>query len=128
MSYRNDFNQAQRDTYWSIPRIALLTFTILLAFYIIAFVVTGGDLFIYRFWQPKVENAKRQVFENTQSYVQGKTEYISKLRFQYKTVEQGSAQQTALRELILSEASTVDNDKLPMDIQSFISSLKAGIR
>ncbi len=91
-----------------------------------SFLATGGDLAIYRFWAPKQENAKREVFENTQSYVQGKTEYLSRLRYQYQTLPEGS-QKAALRTLILSEASTVDNNKLPADLQLFIQQLKGAI-
>ena len=121
--YRDDFRSAQRDAYWSLPRIFLFIFAALLAMYVLGFFATGGDLAIYRFWAPKYENAKREVFENTQSYVQGKSEYIGKLRYQYQSAEPG-AQKDALKTLILSEASTVDNSKLPADEQAFINSLK----
>jgi hypothetical protein len=54
--------------------------------------------------------------------VEGKSEYISRLRFQYQQAD--GAQKNALRTLILSEASTVDNSKLPADVQGFIAQLK----
>ncbi len=96
----------------------------MLVMYGLGFVATGGDLAIYRFWAPKMENAKREVFENTQSYVQGKTEYLIRLRFQYQQAEVGSAQQASLRSLIVSEAALVDNSKLPPDLQAFVNQMK----
>jgi hypothetical protein len=89
---------------------------------VLAFAFTGANYTTYKFWAPKQANAERVVFENTQSYVEGKSEYISRLRFQYQQAD--GAQKNALRTLILSEASTVDNSKLPADVQGFIAQLK----
>jgi hypothetical protein len=122
--YRNGFREIQREAYWSLPRIALGLLALTLVCYGLGFVATGGDLAIYRFWAPKMENAKREVFENTQSYVQGKTEYLSRLRFQYQNAQPGSAQQASLRSLIISEAALVDNAKLPGDLQAFVNQMK----
>jgi hypothetical protein len=94
-------------------------------FYGLGFLATGGDLAIYRFWAPKRANAERVVFQNTQSFVQGKTEYLSRLRFEYQSAD--ADRKAALRTLILSEASDVDNTKLPVDLQVFINSLKGSL-
>src|SRR5579863_8950716 len=107
--------------YLQIPLLALLA---LVGVYGLGFLATGGDLAIYRFWAPKMENAQREVFQNTQGYVQGKTEYIGRLRYQ-DTLAKGDSK-AALKVLILSEASTVDNTKLPYDLQAFLSQLKDG--
>lgn len=124
MTYRDDFRRAERDSYWTLPRAIFAVVVLLILFYGIGFLATGGDLAIYRFWAPKRANAERQVFEQTQSYVQGKTEYLTRLRFQYQNAT--GQQKEALRQLILSEASTVDNNKLPVDLQGFIDHLKEG--
>lgn len=89
---------------------------------LLGFIATGGQYITYKFWAPKQANAERQVFEQTQSFVEGKAEYIGRLRAQYEAA--GGPQKKALRELILSEASTVDNAKLPADEQTFIAQLK----
>jgi hypothetical protein len=106
-----------------MPKIFLAVVAFLFLMYVLGFLMTGGDLAIYKFWAPKQENAKRQVFENTQSYVEGKITYISRLRAQYTTAEEGP-QKTALKQLIIDEASTVDNSKFPPDLQMFVQSLK----
>ena len=116
--YRDDFREVQSDAIWSAPRVALLALIFLVGIYGLGFLATGGDLAIYRFWAPKQENAKRVVFENTQSYVQGKQEYISRLRYQYQNAE--GSQKDGLRTLILSEAANVDNAKLSPDLQTFL--------
>lgn len=121
--YRDSFKEVERDTYWSISRFLLALIIILICGFVLSFIATGGDLALYKFWAPKQENAKRQVFENTQSYVQGKTEYIGRLRYQYLAAEPNSAQQASLRMLILSEAQTVDMDKLPYSLKAFVQQL-----
>jgi hypothetical protein len=116
MSYDNDFP--------SIPWVKIIfgSFLALIVIYGLGFLATGGDLAIYKFWAPKQENAKRQVFEQTQSYVEGKREYLTRLRLEYETADEGH--KAALREMILSEAANVDLSKLPPDLVSFIQSLK----
>lgn len=79
MSYRDNFKEVEREAVWTLPRIFLIVVLGLVLLYIVGFFATGGDYAIYRFWEPKMENARRAVFENTQSYVQGKQEYLSRL-------------------------------------------------
>jgi len=124
--YRNGFREVEREFRWSLPRVAFAAILIMLLMYGLGFLATGGDLAIYRFWAPKQANAQRIVFENTQSYVQGKVEYLTRLRFQYQQAKEDKEDTRAagLRTLILDEASTVDNNKLPPDLQAFISRLK----
>jgi hypothetical protein len=125
MSYRDDVRAAQKETLWTLPRIVFLVLIVMVAMYGLGFVATGGNLAIYRFWAPKQANAERVVFQNTQSYVQGKTEYLNQLRLDYETAD--GRQKEALRRTILTEASTVDNSKLPVDLQSFVASLKGNL-
>jgi hypothetical protein len=68
----------------------------------LGFVATGGDLMTYKFWAPKQAAAERQVFEQTPSFIHGKVEYLTRLRFEYQTAT--GAQKTALAQLIIDEA------------------------
>lgn len=89
--------------------------------YIGGFFILGSNFFIYKFWAPKYRNVQREVFEQTQSYVQGKNTYISRLRLQYESTEEG--QREALRRMILSEAETISRENLTPGNRSFINSL-----
>jgi hypothetical protein len=122
MSYRDDFREVEGQAFWTLPRAVFGMLALLVVFYGIGFIATGGDLAIYRFWAPKMANAQRVVFENTQSYVEGKTEYLNQLRLAYSNADGG--QKEMLRQTILTEASTVDNEKLPVDLQLFVRSLR----
>lgn len=98
-------------------------FLALLIIYVMGFLATGGDLAIYRFWAPQQENAKREVFVQTQSYVQGKIEYLTQLQLQYEQAD--GDQKKTIRTVILRESSTVDNSKLPDDLQLFIQQVRS---
>ena len=119
MTYRDDFKEVQREAYWSLPRVALAMLVGLVIIYGLGFLATGGDLAIYKFWAPKQENAKRQVFENTQSYVEGKIQNIEQECFAYHKAD--GAQKDALAGEIRNEATTVDLDKLPSDERACVS-------
>jgi hypothetical protein len=106
-------------------KVALVIVVAVIFLYGIGFLMTGGDLVIYRFWAPKQENAKRVVFENTQSYVQGKQEYLSRLCQQYRDTASAD-QKASLRTMILDEASTVDNSKLSGSVPACINALGGG--
>lgn len=97
---------------------------LLLAFfgiYVAGFFILGGNFALYKFWAPRFRDVERQVFEQTQSYVQGKNTYISRLRLQYESASE--QQREALRRLILSEAETISRENLTYANQAFVSSL-----
>lgn len=122
MTYRDNYRAVERESLWTLPRAVFSVFVLMVIMYGLGFLVTGGDLAIYRFWAPKQANAQREVFMNSNSYVQGKIIYLSRLREEYQTSDDNHKR--ALQGLILSEASTVDNNKLPPDLSLFIQSLK----
>lgn len=115
-----------------IARIPMKTtgYILLSVFGILAltWMLTGNDFYLYKYFAPKREAVRRQVFENTQSYVQGKTDYISQLRLQYEDEPAASPHRLALRKMIITQADTVDAALLPSDMQNFIADLKRGAR
>lgn len=122
--YRDEFRSTEREFYWSAPRVALALLLLMIAMYGLGFLATGGDLAIYRFWAPKQENARREVFVNTNGYVQGKIGHLSELQLAYEQAE--GPQRAALRSVIIREAAQIDNAKLPADLRGFIAGLKGG--
>jgi len=117
--YRDGFREVEREGSWSLPRVVFGGLVLMIVFYGFGFLATGGNLAIYRFWAPKQENAKRQVFENTQSYVQGKIQNIGQECFAYRKAD--GAQKDALAREIRNEAATVSLDKIPGDERACVS-------
>lgn len=94
----------------------------MLGVYVLGFLATGGNLAIYRFWAPQVRDAQREVFEQSQSYVQGKAAYISRLLLQYEAAE--GPQREALRRQVLLEAATVDQEDFSVTLRARIDALR----
>jgi len=122
MTYRDDFRDVSKEAMWTLPRIVGGVLAIGVVTFGLGFLATGGDLFTYKFWAPKRANAEREVFVNTASYIQGKTEYLTRLRLAYDSAI--GDQKAALRQTILTEASQVDETKLPENLQSFLLRLQ----
>ena len=124
MSYRDDFNNVQRAAYWSLPRIVVFVLVGVILLYGLGFLMTGGDLAIYKYWAPKQREAERQVMRHDQSFVDGMAINIGKQIDEYQTAD--TVHQIALRQRILDESRQIDNTLLPADEQSFIEQLKEG--
>lgn len=75
-----------------------------------------------RYFKPRSQAIDRQVFENTPSFVHGKTQYINRLRREYVEAETVESKR-GLRDLILSEADAIDHSLLPYDLQQFLNTL-----
>ena len=90
---------------------------------VIGFGLTAVDLGSYKFWAPKYENVRRQVFVQTDSFVEGKISFLTNLELQYKQA-QTEESRAGLRTTILLEAAQVNPSQLPVQLQAFIQSLQ----
>jgi hypothetical protein len=104
----------------------LVTVACLAGFLGLIWILLGNGFFMYKVFAPKYADAQRNVFENSQSYVQGKADYLLSLQHDYEDATVGTPHRAGIRRMILEQAATVDNSKLPSDLRSFIGDLKAG--
>ncbi len=105
---------------------------IIIGFFVALFVlmaggwlVQGNDFFMYKFWAPKQETVRRQVFEQTRSFNQGMIQELQNMQFEY-VKEKDSQAKAALASIILHRASgyNLEDSAVPADLRSFISKLK----
>ena len=82
----------------------------------------GNDFFMYKYFAPKYENARREVFENTKSYNQGTIQELENMQYEY--IKANPNHQDALASIILHRAADFPQDKLPYDLKVFINDLK----
>jgi hypothetical protein len=85
--------------------------------------VQGNEFFLYKFFAPKTEAVRRDVFEQTKSYQQGMIQELQNMQFEYIKAE--PEHKAALRSLILHRAADFPSDRLPDDLRRFISDLKS---
>ena len=83
----------------------------------------GNDFFMYKYFAPKYENTRREVFENTKSYNQGMIQELENMEFEY--IKADSNHQYALASIILHRAADFPQDKLPYDLKVFINGLRS---
>lgn len=89
----------------------------------LSWVFTGNDFFLYKYFAPKEESVRRQVFEQSKAYNQGMVQELQNMQFEYlRTTDQKS--KDAMASIILHRAADYDQDQLPPDLRSFIQSLK----
>jgi len=84
--------------------------------------IQGNQFFLYKYWGPKNEAVRRQVFEQTKSYRQGMAQEVRNYRIQYQTATK--EQKAALRSVILQETADFDLDQLPPDSRQWLESLR----
>lgn len=63
----------------------------------------------FRFFAPKYENARREVYENTQSYVEGKRQSITKYYDEWRKSD--ADEKSAIRTIVLQEFASFDTNK-----------------
>jgi len=117
----SEYNDDIRIPWGKIVGIFLLLFVAGMA---IDWIATGNDFFLYKFWAPKQEAVRRQVFEQTRSFNQGMIQELQNMQFQY--VQADDAHKDALASLILHRASgyNLNDPDVPADLRSFIQKLK----
>jgi hypothetical protein len=104
-------------------KYVLYTLLGMLGLVVMVFFLNTLGLASFKFFEPKMENARREVYENTQSYVEGKRQELTKYRLEYLESKDPQARQ-AIRMTILQSMANLDPGKLPYDLENFLASLK----
>ena len=99
--------------------IALLALILIYGF---GFLATGGDLAIYRFWAPKQEAARRQVYEQTKSYRQGSIQRLDTLCSQVSNSD--DAHKPMINDVIDHEFAEWNTSDVPDYLQSCLANAR----
>lgn len=88
----------------------------------IGWAVAGNDFLLYKYFAPKQEAVRREVFEQSKAYNQGMIQELQDMMFQYA----GAApeQRAGLASIILHRSADYDMDKLPPDLSVFVQRLR----
>ena len=106
----------------NIVKGILAGITCIFVLIILTWFIQGNDFFMYKFWAPKYEGVRREVFEQTKSYNQGMIQELQNMQFEY--VKADKEEQVALAEIILHRSADFPEDKLPSDLRIFIAELR----
>ena len=97
-----------------------------LAIGIISFALNTMGIVQIKVFGTAMENARREVFEETKSYNQGMSQDISNFQQQY--ILATPEQKEALASIILHRTADYDVSKLPTSSRAFIEKLRRGER
>lgn len=84
---------------------------VILFLFAVGFVLNLLGLESYKFWAPQREAARREVYEQTPSYVHGKRQYLTRLHAEWAREDSPGAKD-ALCSTARHEASTLDPEHL----------------
>ena len=77
----------------------------------------------YKFFAPKYENVRRDVFENTKSYLQGAQQDLGKYYLEYQTADEPG--KATIKVTIQMRFAELDGDKLQsIQLQSFLRTMR----
>ena len=85
--------------------------------------LTFGVLYHYKFFAPKFEDARREVFENTRSFNQAKVQELSKYRLEYLCTEE-LVEKDAIASTIRHRFADYDGSNLPSELNSFLKEIR----
>lgn len=85
--------------------------------------VEGNDFLLYKFFAPKQEQVRREVFEQSKSYNDGMVQELYSMQRDY-VMAKNDEQRAALKSVILHRVAGYDQSKLPFDLRQFISGLR----
>lgn len=89
----------------------------------LTWIAQGNEFFLYKFFAPKREAIRREVFEQTKSYKQGMIQELENMQFEF--VQADTSARSALADIILHRAADFPHDSLPVSLKQFIDSLKS---
>ena len=106
-------------------KFAATCFAAILGLLALGWIAQGNDFFMYRFFAPRQEAVRRQVFETSRAFNQGMVQELQNMQFEYLKQPDPSVR-ASLASVILHRASGYNmNDSIvPADLRDFVDSLK----
>lgn len=92
----------------------------------LVWIIQGNEFFMYKFFAPKEEAVRREVFEESKAYNQGMIQELQNMQFQYYNVN--DEQKSALASIILHRVADYNENKLPNDLMKFVQTLRENKR
>lgn len=82
----------------------------------------GNEFFLMKVFAPRVEQVRRETFEQSKAFNQGMIQELQNMQFEYGKATDD--QKSALASVILHRAADYDESKMPADLRSFVDGLR----
>lgn len=102
----------------------ILSIVGIVAVFGVMFILGLYNLGMFKFFAPKYENVRREVFENTKSYTHGKIQDLAKYYEEYNKAETTDDKET-IRQIILVRFAEFDETKIKAEkLKNFLVSMR----
>jgi hypothetical protein len=95
----------------------------LIAVILLGWILQANNYVNFAFWAPKYENVRRNTFENTQSYVQGKIQDLSNYKLQYSQAKDTDTKQ-GIQSVIRTQFANFDINQCPEELKPFLQEMR----
>lgn len=106
----------------SMSKIVGIVFLVLVFFLGLTWIAEGNNFFLYKFFAPKMEQVRRETFEQTKSYRQGMIQELQNMQFEYEKAD--AEHKAALASIILHRAADFPEEDMPSDLWAFLQKLR----
>lgn len=104
-------------------RTGIIIIGMIIGLFALIFLANEFAIFGTRFWGVRKENARREVFEQTQSYVEGKRQELIKLHHEWNKA--GADDKIAIETTIRLNFANFDESKIEQpELYSFLKKIK----
>lgn len=104
-------------------RTTLIVIGSIIGLFLLIFLANEFSIFGTKFWGVRKENARREVFENTQSYVEGKRQELIKLHHEWNKAS--ADDKIAIEATIRMNFANFDESKIEQpELYSFLKTIK----
>lgn len=93
----------------------------------LTWLIQGNEFFMYKYFGPRREAVRRQIFETSRAFNQGMVQELQNMQFDYVKLGAGQVnEKAALASIILHRSSgfNLDDPIVPTDLRDFINGLK----
>ena len=88
----------------------------------LTWIVTGNDFFLYRYFGPKTEQVRHDIYKESQAYNDGMASQLQNMQFKYEQSDPDA--KAALAPVILSMLGSYETTRLPSNLQAFVQKVR----
>ncbi len=97
-------------------------FLVIIAILVVPVGLTFYQLGFFKFFAPKFQNIKRDVFKETRSYNEGKIQGLARYRLQY--VQGSSEEKAIIKSTIIHMFADYQEDDMPYQLKLFLTEIR----
>jgi len=105
-------------------KVGLTVTSVIVGLLLLVFLIGLYELGWMKFFEPKKENIRREIFEETQSYVHGKIQDLAKYYEEYNKTD-SQKDKESIRQLIIMRFAEFDETKIKsVKLRNFLTNMR----